>query len=44
MIAALAGYPEVFWFAAGCAALGGVLAAAGSARARAIRADIGFPP
>jgi MFS family permease len=44
LIAALAGYPEVFWFAAGCAALGGVLAAAGSARARGIRADIGFPP
>jgi MFS family permease len=43
-IAALAGYPEVFWFAAGCAALGGLLAAAGSARARGIRADIGFPP
>ena len=44
LIAALAGYPEVFWFAAGCAALGGVLAAAGSARARGIRADVGFPP
>jgi MFS family permease len=44
LIAAQAGYPEVFWFAAGCAALGALLAAAGSARAHAIRADIGFPP
>lgn len=43
-IAALAGYPEVFWFAAVCAAAGGALAAAGSARFRGVRADIGFPP
>lgn len=43
-IAALSGYPEVFWFAAACAFLGAALAAAGSARARGVMADIGFPP
>jgi MFS family permease len=43
-IAAVAGYPAVFWVAAGAAAGGGILAAAGSARALRVRADIGFPP
>lgn len=43
-IAAVAGYPAVFWVAAGAAASGGILAAAGSARALRVRADIGFPP
>ena len=44
VIAGLAGYPEVFWFAAGCAALGGVLAAAGADRFRGRAAEMGFPP
>jgi MFS family permease len=45
-IAALSDYPEVFWFAAGCAALGAGLAAAASPRARGVIGDIGigFPP
>jgi MFS family permease len=43
-IASVAGYPAVFWVAAGAAACGGILAAAGSARALRVRADIGFPP
>ncbi len=43
-IAALSGYPEVFWFAAGCAFLGGLLAAAGSTRWRGVTATVGFPP
>lgn len=43
-IAALAGYPEVFWVAAGAAFLGGLLAAAGSPRLRGLAAEVGFPP
>jgi MFS family permease len=43
-IAASAGYPAVFWFAAAAAALGGLLAAAGSPRWRGVRADVGLPP
>jgi MFS family permease len=43
-IAAVAGYPAVFWVAAGAAAVGGAVAAAGSTRARGVMADIGFPP
>jgi predicted MFS family arabinose efflux permease len=43
-IAAAAGYPAVFWFAAAAAALGGLLAAAGSPRWRGVRADVGLPP
>ena len=44
VIAGVLDYPEVFWFAAACAALGGLLAAANSPRARGVIADIGFPP
>jgi predicted MFS family arabinose efflux permease len=43
-VAAVGGYPAVFWVAAGAALLGGVLAAAGSPRARGVLADVGFPP
>ena len=43
-IAAGAGYPAVFWVAAAAAALGGLLAAAGSPRWRGVRADVGLPP
>jgi MFS family permease len=43
-IAGVAGYPAVFWVAAGSAATGGALAAAGAVRERGVRADVGFPP
>ena len=43
-IAGAAGYPAVFWVAAALAGTGGAVAAAGSARLRGIRADLGLPP
>ena len=43
-IAAAAGYPAVFWVAAILAGAGGAVAAAGSARLRGVRADLGLPP
>ena len=43
-IASAAGYPAVFWVAAGSAAAGGLLAAAASPRWRGLRADVGLPP
>jgi MFS family permease len=42
-IAALAGYPAVFWAAAGAATAGGALVAASATRTRGVRADIGLP-
>lgn len=44
VVAATAGYPAVFWVAAGAAALGGTLAAAGGARARRVATELGWPP
>jgi MFS family permease len=44
VVAAGAGYPAAFWVAAGAAAAGGLLAAAGTVRERRLATDVGWPP